>query len=146
MHVRARGSDANVGAESVNGFIEDLARPVIRRYIDAIREKGSGELTTELFEPISVRIIGTVIGLGEVSDATLARWFHALNGGLQNVANDTEVWLACDRAREEIDDVMRPIVERVTAEPDNSLISHVVHGGCRKAKSAALRKSCRRRA
>jgi cytochrome P450 len=124
-----KGIDSNLSSESVNGFIEDLARPIIRSYLDAIRHRGAADLTTELFEPISVRVVSNVIGLGEVDDATLTRWFHALNGGLQNVANDPEVWQACDRARAEIDDALRPIVERVTARPDHSLVSHVVHGG-----------------
>ena len=113
----------------MNGYVEDLARPIIRRYIETIRAKGRADLTKELFEPISVRVIATVIGLEEVDDDTLARWFHALNGGLQNVGNDPEVWAACDQALAEIDAVMRPIVDRVTREPDGSLISHVVHGG-----------------
>jgi len=129
------GIDANLSGERVNSYIEGLARPIIRRYVAAIRDKGRADLTQELFEPISVRIIGTVIGLEGVEDSALARWFHALNGGLQNVGNDPAIWAACDRAREEIDAVMRPIVDRVTSKPDGSLISHVVHGGLNGART-----------
>lgn len=124
-----KGIDANLQADKVNGYIEGLARPIIKRYIDAIRARGAADLTQELFEPISVRIIAAVIGMAEVDDATLTRWFHALNGGLQNARNDAEVWTECDDARAEIDAVLRPIVERVTHTPDGSLVSHIVHGG-----------------
>ncbi|NJO38485.1 MAG: cytochrome P450 [Rhizobiales bacterium] len=124
-----QGIDANLSGDRVNSYIEGLARPIIRRYIEALQARGSADLTTELFEPISVRIVATVIGLEEVSDATLARWFHALNGGLQNVRNDPAVWQACDQARVEIDAAMRPVFDRVTSKPDGSLISHIVHGG-----------------
>ena len=37
-----KGIDSNLGSDSVNGFIEELARPIIRRYIDAIRDEGLG--------------------------------------------------------------------------------------------------------
>lgn len=124
-----KGIDAPLQAEAVNGFIDELAKPIIKRYVDAIRGKGAADLTRELFEPISVRVIATVVGLGEVDDATLTRWFHSLNGGLQNGSNDAAVWAACDDARTEIDAVLRPIIERVTHTPDNSLVSHIVHGG-----------------
>ena len=83
-----RRGAAGISTGPATLFIEELARPITRRYFDAVREKGAADLTTELFEPISVCIVGTVIGLGDV--ATLARWFHALNGGLQNVADDPE--------------------------------------------------------
>ncbi|WP_394888585.1 cytochrome P450 [Mesorhizobium sp. AaZ16] len=130
-----QGIDENLTMESVADYVDGLARPIVRRYIDAILSKGSANLTSELFEPISVRTIATVIGLEEVDDDTLARWFHSLNGGLQNVTNDPAIWAACDNARMEIDAVLRPIVERVASNPDRTLISHVVHGGMPKGKA-----------
>jgi cytochrome P450 len=129
-HVALRkGIDANLTASAVATYAEGLARPIVRQYIEAIRERGTADLTTELFEPISVRVVATVLGLSHIDNQTLARWFHALNGGLQNVANDPQVWATCDRARAEIDAVVRPIIERVTTQPDSSVISHMVHGG-----------------
>ncbi|UVC15045.1 cytochrome P450 [Mesorhizobium onobrychidis] len=128
-----QGIDENLSAEKVNGYIERLARPIVNRFIKSIRERGAADLTTELFEPISVRIIGDFVGFTEVDVDTLTRWFHSLNGGLQR-PNDPDAWAACERARNEIDDVMRPIVERVTSKPDHSLTSHVVHGGMAEGK------------
>lgn len=124
-----QGIDSNLQANAVNGYIEDLARPIIKGYIEAIRSRGAADLTQELFEPISVRIIGNLLSMTDVEDATLTRWFHALNGGLQNANNDAAAWAACDNARDEIDAVMYPIIERVTHAPDDSLVSHIVHGG-----------------
>lgn len=124
-----QGIDANLTAMAVKSYAEELVRPIARHYVEAIRARGSADLTSELFEPISVRAVASVVGLSHVDDQTLVRWFHALNGGLQNVANDSHVWEICNAARREIDDVVRPIVERVTAKPDDTLISHIVHGG-----------------
>jgi cytochrome P450 len=123
------GIDASLTAAAVKSYAEDLVRPIARQYVDAIRSRGSADLTTELFEPISVRAVATVMGLSHVEDQTLVRWFHALNSGAQNVVNDPRVWEVCDAVRREIDDVVRPIVDRVTANPDDTLISHMLHGG-----------------
>jgi len=124
-----KGIDANLTAPAVARYAEELVRPIARQYVEALRAQGSADLTKDLFEPISVRVVATVLGLSHVQNQTLVRWFHALNGGLQNVANDPAVWAVCDAARAEIDSVVRPIIERVTREPDDSIISHMVHGG-----------------
>jgi cytochrome P450 len=129
-HIALRkGIDENLTASAVASYADGLVRPIVRRYIEAIRQRGSADLTRELFEPVSVRVVATVLGVSHVNDKTLARWFHALNGGLQNVADDPEIWATCDRARAEIDSVIRPIIERVSEQPDTSLLSHMVHKG-----------------
>jgi len=124
-----KGIDANLTAPAVAKYAEGLVRPIARQYVESLRAQGSADLTKDLFEPISVRVVATVLGLSHVENQTLVRWFHALNGGLQNVANDPAVWAVCDGARAEIDAVVRPIIQRVTREPDDSIISHMVHGG-----------------
>ena len=123
------GINESLKPEAVSHYIEPLARPVARQYVEALRERGSADLTTELFEPISVRVVGTVLGLQDVDNDTLVRWFFALNRGVQNVVDDQAVWAAMETVRAEIDEVMRPLVERVTRTPDSSLTSHIVHGG-----------------
>lgn len=122
------GIDENLTAEKVDSYVDRLARPVARRFINEFSKRGSGDLTAELFEPISVRVIGDLIGLVDVDVETLTRWFHSLNGGLQR-PNDPDAWAACERARAEIDAAMGPIIRRVTERPDHTLTSHVVHGG-----------------
>lgn len=124
------GIDYEVQQQRVDSYIEDMARPIAIRYIEAIRERGEADLTQELFEPISVRLIGDLIGLGHIPNDTLQRWFHAINGGLQNiVAQDQKVWDRCDGAIAEIDDVVGEMYEKACAKPDRSLFSHVIHGG-----------------
>jgi cytochrome P450 len=123
------GIDANLTQERVRSYVERMTRPVVRDYVAAIRDKGEANLTAELFEPISVRVIGDVIGLTEVANETLVEWFHAMNGGLQNVGNDPEVWERCDKALAEISSEMAKVYERALDKPDNSLMSHVMQGG-----------------
>jgi cytochrome P450 len=129
-HVALReGIDAEVQPKCVDTYVDALTRPIVQEYIGKLRDRGEADLTTDLFEPISVRVIASVVGLNEVDNGTLQRWFHAMNGGLQNVSNDPAVWAACDAAVAEIDDAVAPIYDRVKHTPDRSMISHLVYGG-----------------
>lgn len=129
------GIDYEVQQKRVDHYIEDLARPIAVKYIEAVREQGAADLTQQLFEPISVRIVGDLIGLTNVPNKMLQDWFHAINGGLQNtVAQDPAVWDRCDKAIADIDDVMSKMYETVCGTPDSSLFSHVVHGGLPKGQ------------
>lgn len=124
------GIDYEVQQQRVDAYIEELARPIVADYVERIRARGAADLTQELFEPISVRIVGDLIGLKHVGNEQLQAWFHAINGGLQNVvAQDPAVWACCDAAIAEIDAVMRPMYDAVCTAPDQTLFSHVVHSG-----------------
>lgn len=124
------GIDYEVQQNRVDGYIEELARPIVVKHVEALSQRGEADLTQELFEPISVRLIGDLIGLGQVPNETLQAWFHAINGGLQNtVAQNPDVWKRCDDAIAAIDAVMEPMYEAACAAPDKTLFSHVIHGG-----------------
>lgn len=123
------GIDENLTQEAVRGFVEALTRPVVEEYLAELRPRGEANLTAALFEPISVRCIGNVIGLTETPNETLVEWFHAMSAGLQNVNDDPAVWNRLDRALAEIDEQLGVLYERALAKPDHTLMSHVMHGG-----------------
>ncbi|AVA26154.1 cytochrome P450 [Rhizobium sp. NXC24] len=130
-----QGIDENLTQERVRSFVEGLTRPVVQRYVDAIKAKGEANLTAELFEPISVRCIGDVIGLTETPNETLVEWFHAMALGLQNVSNDAGVWKRLDDALADIDKQMGDLYQACLSKPNNSLLSHVMHGGMPKGEA-----------
>lgn len=123
------GIDENLTAEAVRGYVEALTRPVVRRFLDELKPQGEANLTAELFEPISVRCIGNVIGLTETPIETLVEWFHAMSAGLQNVNEDQAVWERLGRALAEIDGQLGSLYERALAKPNHTLMSHVMYGG-----------------
>jgi cytochrome P450 len=123
------GIDQNLNQEAVRGFVDALTRPIVRRYLEELRSRGEANLTTDLFEPISVRCIGDVIGLTETPNETLVEWFHVMGAGLQNVDNDQAVWDRLDRALADIGAQLGALYERVLAEPNHTLMSHVMRGG-----------------
>ncbi|NSL21222.1 cytochrome P450 [Agrobacterium tumefaciens] len=128
------GIDSNLTQERVRSFVEGLTRPVVQRYIDTIKRQNEANLTTELFEPVSVRCIGDVIGLTETPNEALVEWFHAMALGLQNINNDPAVWQRLDRALADIDKQMGALYQACLSKPNNSLLSHVMYGGLPKGE------------
>jgi cytochrome P450 len=120
------GVDAQLRPKVVNGYLEELVRPICRRYIERIVDQGAADLTTELLEPISVRAVGDVLGLDDLDDATLVRWFHGLARGM--VESD-EFAEQTATAKAELDAYMLERLERLASQPDGSMLSHMVHGG-----------------
>ncbi|HWT92663.1 MAG TPA: cytochrome P450 [Solirubrobacteraceae bacterium] len=113
---------------AVNGYIDDLARPIVRRHVDALRGRGAGELMGDFFEPVSVEALGELLGLG-VDAATLRQWFHGLNVGVANVESDPAKFATADAITAAIEERLDPLLERLAREPDGSMLSHMLHGG-----------------
>jgi cytochrome P450 len=128
------GIDENLTQDAVRGYVAALTRPVVEEYLAELKPRGEANLTAALFEPISVRCIGNVIGLTETPNETLVEWFHAMSAGLQNVNDDQAVWNRLDLALAEIDEQLGALYESVLAKPDHTLMSHVMHGGLPEGK------------
>ncbi|WP_457962253.1 cytochrome P450 [Arthrobacter sp. D1-29] len=126
--------DQNLTQEAVRRFVDALTRPVVKRYLAELLPRGEANLTADLFEPISVRCIGDVIGLTETPNETLVEWFHAMSAGLQNVNDDPAVWGRLDRALVDIDSQLGDLYERAVSKPNHTLMSHVMHGGMPEGK------------
>ena len=108
------------------GFAE-FARPIARRYVEAVSARGSCDATTEILEPISVRVIGDMMGFADIDDVTLMRWFLALSEGMTNFSGDSEVTERAADARQEIDLDMYERIARLRRAPDNSALSQMIH-------------------
>ncbi|MCB1273383.1 MAG: cytochrome P450 [Leucobacter sp.] len=124
------GIDNQLRPRSVRSYGEELSRPIVIEYIERIRQQGRANLTAELFEKISVRVIGDKLGLGEIDDETLVDWFKTLSAGLEHLNRENEeATNAAASTADEIDTYLRGLVERLTREPDSSIISHMIHTG-----------------
>src|SRR5579864_2527608 len=128
--------DPNLRPRAVNRYIDDLARPIARKYLAEIKDQGSAALMAEYFEPVSVRAVGDMLGLKQVDSNTLRRWFHDLSSGFVNKAVDAQGnflnpagFAASDAAHAEIEAVVNPMLDRLEKEPDDSALSHWLHDG-----------------
>jgi len=133
-----QGIEIDLTAERVRSYVDRLTRPVVQRFIDQIKDKGEANLTAELFEPISVRCIGDVIGLTGTSNENLVEWFHAMALGLQNVSNNQAVWDRLDAALEDIGNQLGALYDAALSKPNHTLMSHVMYGGMPEGKVRSL--------
>lgn len=130
-HRRARAPlDARFRPRAVRGYVETILRPTAARYIDAIRDQGSADLTGEVLEPISARAVGDVLGLDDVSDETLLRWFRGLAAYLVDQGRgDPTIGAHAGVIKAELRDYLDTRIDQVGRGHDGSTIAHMAHDG-----------------
>jgi aromatic O-demethylase, cytochrome P450 subunit len=120
--------DPPLRPRAVNTYIDELVRPIARRYADRIAGREQTEIMSEYFEPVSVEALGALLGLGVDAD-TLRRWFADLNVGVSNVESNPAKFAVADAVTAEIEAVLEPLIDRLGREGDGSMLSHMLHGG-----------------
>lgn len=139
-----QGIDENLTAGNVRSYVEGLTRPVVDEFLQKIKSRGKANLTADLFEPISVRCIGDVLGLRSTPNEDLLEWFHAMADGLAlgaGVPHDDpqSVWDRLDAANADIDRQLGAHYnECLKAHQPDSLTSHIMYGGMPEGKVRSL--------
>jgi cytochrome P450 len=123
------GIDQSLKAGPVARFLDDGGRDTVIRYIDAIAPLGRGDLSVDLFNKISVRVVGNRLGFDDVADDTLVEWFEALSGGLSNKDGENDASNRAAITLQEIDAYMADKIAHLRAKPDETLLSHMLHAG-----------------
>lgn len=120
----------------VDRYVEDLVRPIARRYLEQFENDGSTELVSQYCEPVSVRSLGDLLGLKDVESDKLREWFAKLSRSFTNAAMtadgefaNPEGFVEGDEAKAEIQAAVDPLIEKWILEPDDSAISHWLHDG-----------------
>ncbi|GAA4836497.1 cytochrome P450 [Saccharopolyspora rosea] len=128
--------DPGLQPSEVDRYVEGLARPIARRYLEAFEQDGEADLVAQYCEPVSVRSLGDLLGLHEVSSDKLREWFHKLSVSFTNAAVDADGNFANprgfdpgDEAKAEIREICDPLLDRWTTEPNDSALSHWLHDG-----------------
>ena len=128
-HELRRSFDGKFRPREVDGYIEDLVRPLALSAITNLTGRSDVDLMAEYFEPISVLSLGEVLGLGDIDADTLRRWFKGMNAGATNFERDPAKQAISDEVCAEIDNIVTPRMERLRTDPDNSTMSHMLHSG-----------------
>jgi cytochrome P450 len=123
------GIDKSLKAGPVRRFLDESGRDVVIDYIERIKDLKKADLSEALFNKISVRVIGNRLGLNDIDDDTLVAWFEALSGGLSNKDGENKESRRAAEIITEIDLYMGEKISRLRAQPDDSLISHMLHIG-----------------
>ncbi|MEQ1736925.1 MAG: cytochrome P450, partial [Rhodoglobus sp.] len=133
------GIDPRLKPDAVTAVVDDIVRPVARRRLEALRGRSSGDLMEDYFEPVSVEALRRVMGLDALVDAdTLRRWFAGLNTGIANFGLGAEEFALADSVSAEIESVIVPLIDELTAHPDDSMISHMIWAGVRDGKARSV--------
>jgi cytochrome P450 len=115
--------DPSLRPRVVEASTPALLEPIVSELLDRLDGRSEAELMAEYFEPVSVRGLGQVLGLGHLDGDTLRRWFHGLATGAINFEDDPAKWAVSDATGAEIDAELGPVLERLDAEPDGSTIA-----------------------
>ena len=114
---------------AVNEYRERMLRATAVRFVDAIRPLGRADISTELFEPISVRAIGDVLGFTDVDDETLGRWFRGYAAYLVDFGRNEQVAAHGRAVKEEVRAYLERRLPVLTANPQGDALSHMLHDG-----------------
>lgn len=124
-----QGVDPKYRPRVVAGYAEALVRSIAEPLLDRIAAQGSAELMADYFEPVSTLSLARSLGLMDVDMETLRRWFYGLAQGAINFENDPKRQEIADAISAEVGDAVRPVLERLVREPDDSALSHMLHDG-----------------
>lgn len=120
----------------VDRYVDDLVRPIARRYLEQFDDDGRAELVSQYCEPVSVRSLGDLLGLRDVDSDTLRDWFAKLSRSFTNAAMTEDGEFANpegfdegDQAKAEIQAAVDPLIDKWIVEPDDSAISRWLHDG-----------------
>lgn len=110
----------------VNDYVDTIVRPTAERIADGLAAAGRAELAGEYFEPIAVQAGATLLGIGPAGAGTLRRWGNALARVANNFGRDPEI--DAEAALVMADDAaVSPVIARLRAQPDESVISHLLY-------------------
>jgi cytochrome P450 len=137
IHADLRGMvEPQLQPIEVDRWVDDLVRPIARRYLEAFEDTGRAELVSDYCEPVSVRSLGDLLGLQSVSSDQLRDWFHKLSHSFTNAAVDEngefanpEGFREGDEAKAEIRATVDPLIDKWIVEPTETAISHWLHDG-----------------
>src|SRR5712692_405202 len=112
---------------AVRQYATDVIGPFAHELIDTFVDRSEVDLAHAFCEPLSVRVLKNVLGLGELSDDTLRGWFEALGTGAANFEGDPEKQALADAASLEVNETLTPILDRLAREPDDSILSRMLN-------------------
>lgn len=112
---------------AIGHYPDDLIAPVARELVDAFAARGEADMVSELAEPLSARTLRRALGLRDIDEATLRRWFVDLATGASNFEGDPDKQRVADAASREVDEAIEPVLQRLGDQPDDTLLSSMLH-------------------
>ncbi len=113
--------------QAIGHYPDEVVTPLANELIDGFADRGEVEFVSEFAEPLSTRVVKRTLGLAEIDDETLRRWFAELALGAANFEGDPEKQAVADKASQEVNETIQPILDRLEDEPDDTVLSNMLH-------------------
>jgi cytochrome P450 len=112
---------------AIGHYPDEVITPIANELIDAFAGRGEVEFVSEFAEPLSTKVVKRALGLSEIDDDTLRRWFVELAAGAANFEADPEKQAVADGASREVNETIQPILDRLETDPDDTVLSNMLH-------------------
>jgi cytochrome P450 len=113
--------------KAIGHYPDEVITPIANELIDEFAGKGEVEFVSQFAEPLSTKVVKRTLGLGDIEDDTLRRWFAELATGAANFEGDPDKQAIADRASQEVNETIQPVLDRLESEPDDTVLSNMVH-------------------
>ena len=113
--------------QAIGHYPDEVITPIANELIDGFADRGEVEFVSEFAEPLSTRVVKRTLGLADIADETLRRWFAELALGAANFEGDPEKQAVADKASLEVNETIQPILDRLEDEPDDTVLSNMLH-------------------
>lgn len=108
--------DRSFTRREVHHHYESIVDEVTRDLIDGMVEQGGGELTSDFAVPFSIRVAARILGIG-LSDTAAVEHIYARLAAAMSYGTDPQLHVHAASARRELDELLRPEVDRVRRTP-----------------------------
>jgi cytochrome P450 len=112
---------------AIGHYPDEVIAPLANELIDGFAGRGEVEFVSEFAEPLSTKVVKRALGLQQIGDDTLRRWFVELATGAANFEGDPEKQAIADKASAEVNETVQPLLDRLETEPDDTLLSSMLH-------------------
>ena len=110
----------------VNDYVDTIVRPHAEKVADSVFPAGRAELVCDYFEPIAALSEATLLGIGPAGADTLRRWGNGLARAAVNFTHDHDTDADAVAVMADVGSVS-PVIARLRTQPDESVISHLIH-------------------
>ena len=113
--------------QAIGHYPDEVIAPIVDELVDGFAGRGEVEFVSEFAEPLSTRVVKRTLGLGDIPDDTLRRWFVELATGAANFEGDPDKQTIADAASREVNETVQPILDHLETEPDDTVLSNMLH-------------------
>jgi cytochrome P450 len=113
--------------QAIGHYPDEVISPIADELIDGFAGRGEVEFVSEFAEPLSTKVVKRTLGLGDIEDHTLRRWFVELATGAANFEGDPDKQVIADRASQEVNETIQPVLDRLESEPNDTVLSNMIH-------------------